>query len=52
MVKQPSEPITVVGEPQQLTESFFMALARLILAAHDGERSRLSASPKTEGAAP
>ena len=52
MVKQPSGPITVVGEPHRLPKSFFMALARLILAAHDGEKSRENETTKAAGAAP
>lgn len=43
--------IEFVGDVRKLPDSFFMALARLILAAHDADKARAKADAEKEGAA-
>jgi hypothetical protein len=52
MAEQSTDALAIVGEPHRLPQSFFMALARLILAAHDAEKSRENEASKAAGAAP
>ncbi len=51
MAESKPELITFVGDIRKLPDSFYMAVARLLLAAHDAEKARAQAAAEEQGAA-
>lgn len=45
------ETIKIVGDFRDLPDSFYMAIARLLLAAHDADKAREKATASSEEAA-
>ena len=49
MAESKPELFTFVGDVRKLPDSFYMAVARLLLAAHDAEKARAQASAENQG---
>lgn len=51
MAEPSTEQLEFVGDVRKLPKSFFMAIARLLLAAHDADRAREKTAAEQQGAA-